>query len=79
MAGARAKTSRSNIAHDAEPGQPFDGGSTPGRRSSLILGVDVWEHAYYLKYRNLRKKYLEEWAKVINWNQVSARTSSRAT
>ena len=37
-----------------------------------ILGVDVWEHAYYLKYRNLRKKYLEEWTKVINWDVVAA-------
>lgn len=39
--------------------------------AKVLLGVDVWEHAYYLKYRNLRAKYLEEWMKVINWNFVN--------
>jgi Fe-Mn family superoxide dismutase len=35
-----------------------------------ILGVDVWEHAYYLKHQNLRAKYLEDFVKVINWEFV---------
>jgi Fe-Mn family superoxide dismutase len=53
--------------------------STPNQDNSLmddsgtpILGVDVWEHAYYLKYKNLRAKYLEEWWKVVNWDAVAA-------
>lgn len=41
-----------------------------------LLGVDVWEHAYYLQYKNLRLNYVEAIFDVVNWDDVSARLAS---
>jgi Fe-Mn family superoxide dismutase len=62
-----------SIESSANQDNPVMEGKTP------VFGMDVWEHAYYLKYQNKRPAYLEAWWNVVNWPEVERRFAEAQT
>jgi superoxide dismutase, Fe-Mn family len=58
------------VSSTANQDSPLSEGLQP------ILGIDVWEHAYYLKYQNRRPEYVTNWWNVVNWEEVARRFDS---
>ena len=58
------------IVGSANQDTPLSDGKTP------LVGVDVWEHAYYLKYQNRRPDYIEAWWNVVDWAKIAERFSA---
>jgi len=67
------KSGKLKVESTPNQDSPLMGAAAQTSGNTPILGIDVWEHAYYLKYQNKRPDYLAAWWNVVNWAEVNKR------
>ncbi|HCQ3804520.1 TPA: superoxide dismutase [Mn], partial [Escherichia coli] len=65
------------VVSTANQDSPLMGEAISGASGFPILGLDVWEHAYYLKFQNRRPDYIKEFWNVVNWDEAAARFAAK--
>lgn len=68
---------RLKVVSTANQDTPLMGEAVAGCKGYPLIGLDVWEHAYYLKYQNRRPDYIKAFWQVVNWDEAAARFDSQ--
>ena len=70
--GLLIQTSEGNLKIGSTPNQDNPLMDISELKGTPLLGLDVWEHAHYLKYQNMRPDYINNWFNIVNWDFVGS-------